>query len=207
MTLATAPIGPHLHDALLELVNIGVGRAAEAVSGLCRREVQLTVPTLEVCDLRDSRRLEELQGMILRVSQELSGAMNGHAMLVLNESGAQRLAVLLLGKEGNGEAFDENEQSALIEIGNIVIGGVIGTLADQIGGEVDYTVPLLQVRGTREFVDLFSDLSGSEDTRVMLLHASLGIAAEKISGYVILLFPGGQLNTLAGRLEVSLTRP
>jgi chemotaxis protein CheC len=192
-------------DALRELVNIGVGRAACSISELCSREVGINVPKLEFCDFDEPAQLLDLQrGSTLRVSQGFSGVLAGHALLVLNEHGARRMAGLLLGSDFSPDALHENEQAALLELGNIIMGGVIGNLADQLGHAVNYELPQLQLRGIDGFVDLISDLVEPRTSRVLLMQASLSIAAENISGYLVLLFTRDQLAEMLSRLEASI---
>ncbi len=196
-------------DALLELVNIGVGRAGAAISELCARPVDLAVPSLEFFSLEDPSHTIDLQrGSAIRVSQAFSGTLAGHALLVLNQDGAHRLGQLLLGikPDSDMDAIDENEQAALLELGNIIMGGVIGNLSDQLGQPVFYELPQIQLRGISGFVDLVSDLLSPEVSHVLMMQASLSIAAESINGYLVLLFTRDQLADLMARLEASISR-
>lgn len=195
-------------DALLELVNIGVGRAAASISELCSRPVGLAVPDIEFFNIEEPSQIINLQrGTTVRVSQSFTGALSGHALLVLNQTGACRLGELLLGAPSAVDVFDENEQAALLELGNIIIGGVVGNLSDQLGSPVFYELPQLQLRGISGFVDLISDLVAPDASRVLLMQASLTIATESISGYLVLLFTRDQLAELLARLEASISIP
>lgn len=197
-------------DALLEIVNIGVGRAAASISELCSRRVGLAVPSIEFFNLEEPVQIINLQnGSAVRVSQAFTGTLAGHALLVLNQNGAHRLGQLLLGMKPDSDmdAIDENEQAALLELGNIIMGGVIGNLADQLGQSVCYELPQIQLRGISGFVDLVSDLLAPETTRVLMMQASLSIATENISGYLVLLFTRDQLAELLARLEASISHP
>jgi len=57
------------------------------------------------------------------------GGLTGFALFTLSRAGAVRLAQLLLAKTAEDDAFDELEQGALLELGNIVIGSTVGMLA------------------------------------------------------------------------------
>ncbi len=53
---------PELSELFVELANIGVGRAAAAMSDLAQKEVKISVPSVEVIRLRNAQtslRLEE----------------------------------------------------------------------------------------------------------------------------------------------------
>ena len=104
-------------DALLELFNIGVGRAARGLSELTGREVAMAVPPLEVLDQETSAHGASLcEGVTLRISQTFTGALSSTALLVLNRAGAVRLAERLLGKAAGDDAFDDNEQGAMLNL-------------------------------------------------------------------------------------------
>lgn len=206
MIPARAIAEPEMLDALQELVNIGIGKAASAIAELCDREVALSVPAIEIYNLDQPRPIADLQqGTVLRVSQSFEGGVTGHALLVLNQGGAERLAALLLGGDQSNRAFDENDQSALLELGNIIMGGVIGTLADHFTAPVLYALPQLQLRGVSGCVDLISDLVEPRTTRILLMQASLSISSERINGYLVLLFPNHRLAELLTRLERLVT--
>lgn len=205
---AAAPIAPpELLDALLELMNIGIGRAAATISELSQREVGITVPRLEIFDFENPGLMDCLQhGVALRISQSFTGGITGHCLLALNQDGARSLSTLLLGKEADHDAFDGNDQSALLELGNIVMNGVIGNLANQINDEVNYEIPQLQLRGIAGFADLISDLAAPGTSRALVMQASLSIAADRINGHLILLFTDRQMAELITKLERSIGR-
>lgn len=205
---ADTPFNADVQDALLEVINIGVGRAAASISELTGRPVGIAVPTLEIVGLEHPRQLTDLQqGVTMRVSQSFAGGLAGHTMFILNEEGAHRLAELLLHTGLPHSAFDENDQAALLEVGNIIIGGVIGNLVNHLGEEVTYDLPQLQLRGVTGFVDLVSDLMDLRQAQVLLMQASLSIASENVNGYFMLLFDERHLRELAGRLVQMLSRP
>ena len=70
-------------DVLQELVNIGVGGAAVALSGIMNREVILTFPRLEIFDLEQMkqylRNREDVQ--YVSVSQKVRGEFSGKGII------------------------------------------------------------------------------------------------------------------------------
>jgi chemotaxis protein CheC len=185
-------------DALRELMSIGVGRAAHAISELTGQDVSLRVLEIEVVELGSPIVVADLQGPAnLRVSQAFSGALQGHALFVLNRTGAIRLAQLLLGKSESEETFDELEQNALLELGNIVIGASVGLLANELNLPVRYELPQFQLRGLGALSDLFADLTDLARVRVLITRASLALRDDHVTGYLILLFPEPGFHALA----------
>jgi chemotaxis protein CheC len=200
--MTTAPaISPGMLDVLRELMNIGVGRAARAISELSGREVALRVLEVTLLDLADLRQLSDLGGQInLRVSQTFRGPVGGYALFALNRPGAVRLARLLLDKAEDDLAFDELEQSALLELGNIVIGSALGMLASELRVTLRYDLPQLQLRGIDTVSDLFADLPDTRGLHALVMRASLSLREDKVNGYLIILFPEPGLKSLADRV-------
>lgn len=200
MTAAPA-ISPGMLDVLRELMNIGVGRAARAISELSGREVALRVLEVALLELAELRRLSDLGGQInLRVSQGFHGGLDGFALFALNRPGAVRLARLLLDKPDDDLAFDELEQSALLELGNIVIGSAMGMLATELKVSLRYDLPQLQLQGIDTVSDLFADLPAVRHVQALVMRASLSLREDKVNGYLIVLFPEPGLKTLAERV-------
>ncbi len=200
MTSAPA-ISPASLDVLRELMNIGVGRAARAISELSGREVALRVLEVALLDLADRHQLADLGGQInLRVSQAFRGGLAGYALFALNRPGAVRLARLLLDKAEDDVAFDELEQSALLELGNIVIGSAVGMLASELKVTLRYDLPQLQLQGGDTVSDLFADLADTRHMHALVMRASLSLREDKVNGYLIILFPEPGLKTLADRV-------
>lgn len=206
--MSTKPsLPPALADILREFVNIGVGRAARGLSELTAREVKMRVPTLEVLDPNSDTHLGEIgSGVTLRISQAFSGGLNGQALLVLNRAGAISLAKLLLGKGVGDEAFDDQEQGALLELGNIIIGNVMGILANELDSPVYYELPQLQLRGIHSYIDLVADLCDTNHSRLIRMRASLAIETEEINGHLILIFPESGLLPLIAKLTCLANR-
>lgn len=190
-----------MFDALREMLNIGVGRAAHALAELSGRAVSLQVLEIELLDPAQPRVLADLHGPVtLRISQAFTGALQGQALVAFDRPAAIRLAQLLLGRSGGVEAFDELEQSALLELGNIVIGSVAGALASALDAPVRYELPQLQLCRGATLTSLCSDLAELNESRILVVHASLALRIDAINGYFALLFPESGIRALVARL-------
>ena len=85
-------------DALLELVNIGVGRASGALSELATAEIKLAVPELVVADKSTLAAAlgQEMAGQSVTVSQKFTGKFSGTATLVFLEQASRQLVEIIL---------------------------------------------------------------------------------------------------------------
>jgi len=192
-------------DALLETANIGVGRAAASLGELTGREVEISVLELVLFSADAVVEMTELRNVaVLRIAQRFTQAMEGYVMLLLNEAGARRVARLILGEQLEANSFDEIEQSALLELGNIMINGVMGTIANQLGITLGYDVPYLELKGVAGLGELISEMIPDQTTQVVFMRASLKISAEVIHGYMVLVLDQKNLEVLVSKLIQSM---
>ena len=81
-------------DALVEVINIGFGRAAASLSKLTGQRVQLEVPSITMCPVDElSDRLRPvIQGDVASIHQIFSGSVVGDALLVIDRQMGRRYA-------------------------------------------------------------------------------------------------------------------
>ena len=198
-------ISEELIDALLETANLGIGRAAASLSELTGRAVEIQVPELAILGADEPVKMADLRnGTVLRVAQRFSKGLEGHTLLLLNDSGAKRVARLVLGEEMDAETFGESEQSALLELCNIMINGVMGSLANQLKFSLVYDVPFLDLKGVTDFGDLVLDLLANRTGKVVFMRATLKISAETVHGDIVMVLDETNFQLLLSRLEQNL---
>ena len=80
-------------DALVELLNIGFGRAAASLSQLTGHRVLLDVPQVTLHEIEEvGEALERVvQGHVASVHQIFTGPVAGDALLILDGAGASML--------------------------------------------------------------------------------------------------------------------
>jgi chemotaxis protein CheC len=122
-------------DALRETANIGAGHAATALSQMTNVTVMITVPTITIAALEDvPSRIAASEEPIVAVLMTMMGDLTGRTLLVFALPTAVRLAQLMLRRPVRpGAAFDELEQSAIKEAGNILSGAYMNALSDFMG--------------------------------------------------------------------------
>lgn len=172
-------------DVFLELSNIGIGRAAANMSELAGRQVDISVPRLDVFD-RETFALQDMeeQDTVAYVSQAFSGDLVGEAIIMLSQAGALRLSSLLFEEDTPSQTFDENEQASILELGNIMIGGILGTFSNEFEANINYDVPEIQVKGFDDFVELVKPA----ESVILVIKATLSIGSANVDSKVLLLF-------------------
>jgi chemotaxis protein CheC len=191
------------HDALGEIFNIGVGRAASSLSQIVNDEVLLTAPEVMLVHREQAAKLllgAELQ-QFSTVSQTFSGPFEAQALLVFRESNALEIVRLMVGPHMSIEELAEFEQEAMCEIGNIILNACMSSLADIFHVSFDSTLPLHRF-GSAENLPV---LEGGEEQMVLLLQVDMIISQQRIQGHILFLLSVASMSSLLSCLDQYLT--
>lgn len=186
------PLNEESLDILTELVNIGVGRAAASLSDLIGMRVDLTVPRVRL-DRVDHPCFESEDGSqpgATVVIQEFQGAISGRSALVLPQASGLSLAHLLIGAEEVSDELDVELTGVLLEVGNILLNSVMGSLANAVQDNLEYTVPELTpcpVPGMN---------ASGEGTECLVADVHFSVLDREIAGSVVIIFTWGSVQTL-----------
>ncbi|XID95107.1 chemotaxis protein CheC [Paenibacillaceae bacterium WGS1546] len=134
-------------DVLREVGNIGAGNAATALSTLLNKPVDMAVPTVNLLPFEEiAERVGGSEAVVVAIYLRVDGDAPGNMFFIINREHAGRILCDLLGlhSTGGGE-YSELELSALNEIGNILAGSYLSSLADFTGLRMSPTVPSLAV--------------------------------------------------------------
>lgn len=185
-------------DALRELVNIGIGRAASILSTMTSEPVQLTVPEVFIVPADE---IPEVLGdmgdqPVADVRQTFSGALTGSADLLFPPESAAALANAVSGELEGDLDLDELRVETLSEVGNVVINGVMGSLTNILDSPVDYDIPSYREESLNS---MFAHASNAKGHSCVLVNARFAIHSIEISGDILLLFDvESQSNLWAG---------
>ncbi|MGA0603237.1 chemotaxis protein CheX [Caulobacter sp. KR2-114] len=182
-------------DALTELVNIGVSRAASSLRQMVSRQVMLSVPAVEVVTRPAATALirERETGPLVAVRQDFHGAFEGQALLIFPEQNSLALVRSVTGDELNAQELSDIEDEALSETGNIVLNSCLATMANMLERPLEMSLPLV-IRG--EGARLFALDDGGADGVVLFLYINFAIAEQDIRGYIAMLMDLPSLDTL-----------
>ena len=181
-------------DALAEIVNIGAGRAAASLSELLGARIKLVVPRIHFVDA------PEKTNVGMAILQGFEGSVSGRALLAFPPESGQQLARLLGGFEADDELPALELTGILSEVGNIVLNGILGSLANIIEEDLKYTVPDFWVNQTLDAVmgeDKDSHPESSEQmSSVLMADTHFTVDSENIEGSIILCFELGSLENI-----------
>ena len=177
-------------DVLTEIGNIGAGNATTALSQLINARIDMCVPKV---DLLGFSELAEIVGgaetLVAGILLSLEGDVDGMMLFVLESSAAHLLVDQLMGcvsGENKGD-FSEMEQSALMEIGNIIAGAYLSSISELTNMKITSSVPYLSVDMAGAILSVPAIEFGKLGDKALLIESKFKDLDVDISGYFILI--------------------
>lgn len=132
-------------DVLKEVGNIGAGHAATALSQLLNKPIDMAVPKVQILPFEEiAEKVGGAEKVVLTVFFRVEGDAPGNLFYIMGpEAGKSLLQRLGAFEPTEGLELTEMEQSALGEIGNILAGSYLSSLADFTNLAMSPTVPAL----------------------------------------------------------------
>ena len=133
-------------DVLKEVGNIGAGHAATALSRILNQPVDMSVPTVSLVPFEEiADRVGGSEQVVIAVFLRVEGDAPGNMFFIIREDSAKRLLRNLLSIDTAEGVYSDMELSALNEIGNILAGSYLSSLADFTKLTLTPTVPSLAI--------------------------------------------------------------
>ena len=189
-------------DALIELLNIGFGRAAASLSQLTGHRVVLEVPQVSIHPI--ATLAETLETVVHRdiasVHQIFSGPVAGDALLILDHTAAGILKELLTDEPSLPLPVDASGREVLTEVGNILLNACLGTFGNLLDVQVSFSIPHLNL-DTLQGV-LHSLLVKREGMRyALVVHAGFRLRDAAVTGYLVIVLSVASLDRLIKAVE------
>jgi chemotaxis protein CheC len=117
-------------DALRELGNIGAAHAATTLSTMLMTNIEMDVPEIYLIDISKVHEYvgDEIAALVLfEINGEVSGG--GYVLLHIPKNSVIRLTNAMLGMTEMDRDLTEMDESALLEIGNIMVSAFLDATA------------------------------------------------------------------------------
>jgi chemotaxis protein CheC len=193
---------PVQYDALVELLNIGFGRAASALSDLTGHRVLLEVPQVSVHPMAElsSALRPVLSDNVASVHQIFSGPVGGDALLILDHTAAGSLKELLTNEPALPLPIDASAREVLTEVGNILLNACLGTFGNLLHVQVSFSVPHLNLDTLHHVMQ--SLLINSEGLRfALVVQAGFKLKDAEVTGYLVIVLSVASLDRLIRAVE------
>jgi chemotaxis protein CheC len=172
-------------DALGEISNIAMARAANSLRQMVEHEVLLSVPSVEILSQVAATHIvgKPDNPSLVAVRQDFTGAFSGRALLIFPEANSLELVRAVVGGQLPLEDIVDFEDEALAETGNIILNSWVATIANLLKRGLRMSLPVV-VRGDSR--RMFESVGTSENL-ILFLHIRFEISKKEIRGYVALL--------------------
>lgn len=186
------PLSDLERDALGELSNIAMAKAASSLRQMIQHEVLLAVPSVDILSCTAATQLVARPDnpKLVAVRQDFAGAFSGRALLIFPERNSLELVRAVVGSELPLEDIVDLEDEALAETGNIILNSWVATIANLLKSALKMSLPIV-IRGDSSHM---FDSAGTG--LVLFLHIRFEISQKQIGGYVALLMDVPSLDEL-----------
>ncbi len=197
-------------DSLTELINIGYGRAAGALSELTGYRISLEVPNVAIHQVANITPVLEklLVQPVASVNQSFSGPLAGNALLLLDKASALVLS-RLLGEGGAGRSADDldsNAREIITEVGNILLNACLGIFGNLLQIQVNFAVPRFQLETIPRILDAMTQQSQEKLRYGLMVHTRFHVKSENVTGYMVIVLGISSLERLVLELDRWETR-
>jgi chemotaxis protein CheC len=193
-------------DALTELVNIGVSRAAASLRKMVNKQVLLSVPSVEVVSPAAAAALigQRESDDLVAIRQEFAGAFSGQALLIFPEDNSLELVRAIVGDEADAAEVASLKDEALAETGNVILNGCLGTIVNMLNQSLQMSLPKVLYGDGRV---LFSvDAQPDSDGLVLFLYINFSVRDRNIRGYIAMIMDLPSLAVLKELLGAFIAR-
>ncbi len=200
-----APLTELERDAVAELSNIAMAKAANSLRQMIQHEVLLAVPSVDILTGAAAANLvaKPDNPKLVAVRQDFAGAFSGRALLIFPETNSLELVRAVVGRQLPLEDIVDLEDEALAETGNIILNSWVATIANLLKSALKMSLPIV-IRGDGKRM-----FESETSTLVLFLHIRFEIRQKQIGGYVALLMdiPSiDELRSLIANFVGSLTQ-
>jgi chemotaxis protein CheC len=195
-------------DAIREVGNIGAGNAATALSKLLGRVVDMDVPVAELVSVYEiANHYGSPEDLACGVLIRADGEFSCNIIFLMYEEEASTLADLLISMDLSSmeeEVRMQIRDSALAEVGNIILGAFLNALSSMTGWALPVSVPAVAHDMLGSIMDVVAAMFGIMGDTALLVKTTLKIqdSDAEARGMVIMVPDPGSLEVLLKRLGV-----
>ena len=195
-------------DVLREIGNIGAGNAATSLAQMLNRQIDMKTPVVRIMDISEvDKAMGGPETPVVAILVEIFGDIHGIMMFVVGHQFAQNLLGTLLGEEKEKVDcmhLNEMEQSALSEIGNIMIGAYVNAIASLANLNINISVPAVTADMVGSLLTVPAAEMGAVSDKIIFVEDDFQNANGVITANMMLIPSLDSLNTLMNGLGITL---
>ncbi|ABX16853.1 CheC, inhibitor of MCP methylation [Burkholderia multivorans ATCC 17616] len=195
-------------DALQEIANLAMGRAAARLAVLLGRFIELSVPRVRVVRAAEAgRALREMTGIddnVTAVRQGFRSDIKGEAIVLCRSAGVGRLMSLVERTFGGGAHGGMATQDELVfDVANVLMGACVASILDELGRKPVFFPPGLL--GTNvSFEDVFQPTVLAWSV-ALLLEVNFGLEDHAFRAHFVMLMAEDSIRLMGDALDALLS--
>ncbi len=202
----TMQLSANQRDALREMGNIGAAHAATTLSTMLMTPIEINVPEIHIVDISQVHEYlgDEIAALVLfQIQGEVTPG--GYIVLHIPKDSVQRLTNLMLGMTEENREFSEMDESAILEIGNIMVSAFLDATATLLNIIMLPSPPQLILDMPHAAMEsILASQETSDLNDVVLFRTELMSPQHRISGNIFMLPYPPMLIDLVRMLEALL---
>jgi len=189
-------------DAIQELGNIGAAHAATTLSQMLGSTIEMSVPAIRVVDLAQLGNYMGEESAAI-VAFELQGDIphGGYILFYITRGSAIRLTNTMLGISEMDRPMTEMDESALLEVGNIMVSAFLDATAELLGIVMLPSPPALTIDMAHAAMQSLIAQMQEETNEVLLFSTELVCEEHRIDSDIIMMPETSTLRRIIGLLE------
>lgn len=191
-------LSPVQLDVLREIGNVGAGNSATALSQIINHRIDMNVPEVSIVPLSD---VPDLVGgpdaMVVGVFLRVYGSAPGNILFLLPKESAFYLVDMIMGKtRGDTQDLDFMDESALMEIGNILAGAYLNALFNLTKLSLLPSIPALAMDMAGAILSVVLIQLGQMGDHALVIETEFQADEGEIKGHFFLVPDPGSLDTI-----------
>ncbi len=187
-------------ESLREIINIGMGSGASVLNMMLNSHIVLKTPLMKfvtrdnlIRELSDNK-----EDKLAAVKMSYSGEISGDIQLIFTQDSAAQLVAALVGSEAAEEMVEDLGSGALVEMGNVVLNGVMGSVSNALNYTFTYSVPNYLEDTSDSLVKIDSE---EDNITILMAKTSFEIQELNIIGNLILYFKDDSIKRILGAIR------
>jgi chemotaxis protein CheC len=170
-------------DGLREVVNISVGRSADAFSRMVDTEVLMSIPIVEILPIiAAEKQLHQRAGdEIAMVRQKITGSLVGESILLFPRNNSLELVKMVVQEDLPEDMLADLEQDVMREIGNIVLNNFMAGIGDLLGLSIETGLPAFERCDKESKGRIFQDLGNNA---AIVMRVDFKLHGRDVQGYL-----------------------
>ena len=191
-------------DVLREIGNIGAGNAATSLAMMLGQAVDMEVPNVVLMNFDEVRHaMGGAEAMTFGVLVPLHGDVDGMIMFLLDKDFSHLILNILMGEMYTSfEEMDEMALSAIQEVGNILSGAYVNSIAELTGLRIEVDCPSVSVDMAGSLLSVPIIRFGEVGDSVLLIEETFKSNEESVKSNMILFAEIESLNLILTKLGI-----